>query len=178
MPKLTHKKLVDVLDYSKETGVFKWKKRTSNRVCVGDIAGASHSKDGYIQIYISGEKFYAHRLAWFYVNREWPVGSIDHMNVNRRDNRISNLRILSKQENAQNVFKATTRSKTGLLGVGVSTSGNYVAQIRYGGKLHYLGVYKTPEDAHKVYMEHKLKHHYGYNRTNTDAAAIERADKL
>ncbi len=68
MYKLTHDKLLEVLEYDPERGVFVWKVARSNRVKIGSQAGVFHQQSGGRYISIDNEKFMAHRLAFFYVN--------------------------------------------------------------------------------------------------------------
>ena len=64
---LTHDRLLTVLHYGKETGIFTWLVSAAHRIKVGDVAG-SPSGRGYRKIMIDGEKYYAHRLAWLLTN--------------------------------------------------------------------------------------------------------------
>lgn len=78
---ITAERLRELLEYDEDTGVFKRKARTSNRISIGDIAGSSDAK-GYVCIRVGGKTYKAHRLAWLYVYGEWPTGEIDHINHN------------------------------------------------------------------------------------------------
>jgi HNH endonuclease len=88
--KLTAERLRERLHYDAETGVFTRRVGSSN-ARAGDVAGSVHST-GYVRISIDGGKYTAHCLAWFYVHGVWPSDQIDHINRNRSDNRIANLR--------------------------------------------------------------------------------------
>src|SRR6185369_17158117 len=101
MPKLTHARLTEVMDYSPETGVFAWKKATSPRVCVGERAGVI-AANGRRYIAIDSEKFMAHRLAWFYSNGEWPIGDVRQKNGNFDDCQLSNLEAVSRSVSSRN----------------------------------------------------------------------------
>ena len=87
---LTTDRLKELLHYDQDTGVFTWNVRRSGKTPAGSVAG-SYDAYGYIQIRISPFRYKAHRLAWFYVNSEWPKFCIDHINGVRDDNRISQL---------------------------------------------------------------------------------------
>ncbi|MDD0156969.1 HNH endonuclease signature motif containing protein, partial [Shigella flexneri] len=78
-----------------------WKKKLSARGAVGKVAGTISY--GYNAINIDGVRYFAHRLAWLYVYGEWPKQEIDHIDRNRRNNAISNLRDVSRVVNALNV---------------------------------------------------------------------------
>jgi hypothetical protein len=65
---------------------------------------------GYLRITVLGKSYYAHRLAWFYMNGEWP-DQIDHINGIKSDNRIENLRNVTVQQNNQNKLNAQTPQK-------------------------------------------------------------------
>lgn len=152
-PQLTHERLIDVLNYNPQSGSFVWKKRTSNRVKVGDVAGRSHVM-GYRQLGIDGETFWEHRLAMFYMNREWPLDDVDHINGNPSDNRFENLRCATHQQNIHNASGWENATST-FKGVSWCADGKrrkrWLAQIKHNGKWHYLGRYYTEEEASQAY---------------------------
>src|SRR5690606_17410776 len=98
---LTVERLRQVLDYDKDSGVFRWKVATAHRTIVGEEAGTIN-QNGYRIIRVDACRYRAHRLAWFHVHGEWPSDFVDHQNGNKLDNRISNLREADKRQNAQN----------------------------------------------------------------------------
>jgi len=94
----------------------------------------------------------------------FPNGILDHINGNKSDNRIENLRESDHQKNSQNQRKATKRNLTGFLGVSVDRScipRPYVARIKAGGKNIRLGQFQTPEQAHEAYVKAKRELHAG-----------------
>jgi len=117
---------------------------------------------GYLQIYIDRRPYLAHRLAWLYVHGEWPgSGYIDHVNGNKLDNRLNNLREATNGQNMQNQVRPHKNNRSGYLGVSRSRD-RYVAQIRKNNKTYHLGVFDTPEDAHARYLHEKQRlHEYG-----------------
>ena len=100
-PPLTAERLREVLSYDPDTGEFRRKVRTSNRIKAGEISG-SEDGSGYKRIRVDGRKYKAHRLAWLYVHGRWPEKQLDHENNIRSDNRIKNLREATNAQNAQN----------------------------------------------------------------------------
>lgn len=143
MSKLSLARLKDVLSYDSTTGLFTWKKRTSNqsRVIIGQIAGTnSGAANGYINICIDGSIHRAHNLAWFYEHGVWPE-YLDHKNGNGGFNAIGNLREVSTHtSNMQN--KKVYRSNTsGVTGVARSLEGNWKVRINDKGKTVNLGTH-------------------------------------
>jgi hypothetical protein len=112
---ITQKQLKELLSYDSNTGVFTWIKKTSNRAPVGNVAGYLNH-DGYVYIKINNKIYSAHRLAWLFTNKAYPENMIDHINGNRSDNRICNLREATRVENAYNQKKQKNNT-SGVKGV-------------------------------------------------------------
>lgn len=149
-----------ILRYEPDTGLFFWRVSINSRSPEGSQAGTD--RYGYTVITINRFKYRAHRLAWFFSNGIWPQGVIDHINGNRSDNRIKNLRDVTVAVNTQNQKRANRDSKTGVLGASKHQLCNkYSAQITINNKHIYLGLFATPELAHKAYLEAKRKIHKG-----------------
>ena len=91
----------EFLRYEPESGKFFWVKSPSSKAPVGSEAGALNS-GGYRQIKLRGARYYAHRLAWWFVNGVEPRDELDHVNGSPDDNRIANLRECGRCENMQN----------------------------------------------------------------------------
>ena len=155
---MDQQRLRELLDYDAETGRFVWR-QANKRVKAGTVAGYV-GNDGYVRIRASGTRFLAHRLAWFYVHGTWPAGEIDHINGDRSDNRIANLRDVSRLTNRQNMRRAQADNRSGLLGVSL-TNNRCKASIRSGGKNHHLGYFASPEAAHAAYVAAKRQTHEG-----------------
>lgn len=118
--------------------------------------------DGYIALYLFGKQHYAHRLAWFYVNGQMPEMCIDHINGDRSDNRISNLRSVDYQINGQNLRAAHRDNKTGLLGVSFNKKEQkFIGQLTTGGHPKWMQRFDTAEAASAAYLEEKRRRHAG-----------------
>ena len=152
MSTLTAARLRELLDYSPETGKFRWRTTGKGRCRVkgGDQPGYI-GNHGYRSIGVLGREYLAHRLAWLYVHGEWPSKFPDHINLDKLDNRIANLRAASKSQNSAN--RGAPKSNTsGFKGVWWSKVGNkWTAAITVGGKAQHLGYFATPEAGHAAY---------------------------
>jgi len=101
----------------------------------------------------------AHMLAWLIVYGEWPNGQIDHINGDRLDNRIKNLRVVTQQQNAFNRVLYKNNS-SGVKGVSWSIAQQaWHAQIRVTGKRIHLGFFKSKNDAANAYAAASAKFH-------------------
>jgi hypothetical protein len=146
MNTLTPDQIKQLLAYDPSTGAFVWRPRDgwrNNRA--GRLAGAV-GKDGYVRISIQRKSYLAHRLAWAHVYGEWPSHWLDHVNRNRADNRIINLRGASAGANAQNTPRYQN-NKSGCKGVYAHSWGKWEAYITINRKRIYLGVYESLQDA-------------------------------
>lgn len=145
---LSQNKLKSLLEYDKHTGFFSWKENRQ-KVKIGDVAG-HNSKNGYCYIMIDGKSYRSHRLAWLYVYGGFPKNQIDHINRNKLDNRLENLREASKELNARNKGLRKT-NKSGVTGVHWSKRyGKWVAKISALGKNYTIGRYDHFYDAVKA----------------------------
>lgn len=147
---LTHARLLELLHYDPETGIFTWRVNRYGcngacRVKAGDVAG-TRAKDGRCRICIAGHSVRSHRLAWFYMTGEWPL-LIDHRNGDNSDDRWTNLRKATRSQNQFNV-KRHVDNKSGVLGVyRYARSGKWLAHICVNYKRIHLGTFETREAA-------------------------------
>lgn len=159
MKTLAIEKLNSIVSYEKETGFLFWKKHKNQSSKEGSVAG-SVDCEGYVTVRTAWGAFKAHRIAWAIHFNEWPKSFIDHINGNKSDNRIENLRIASHSQNCQNKRKALPSSKSGLIGAMFdNTTGRYRSRIWVGKKRISLGSFKTAEEAHAAYIEAKRELH-------------------
>jgi HNH endonuclease/AP2 domain len=149
-PELTQARLRELLDYNPETGVFVWKMKASMRTKIGSVAGSSHC-GRYLQVKVQTKKYLMHRLAWFYSYGVWPANEIDHINGNKIDNRLDNLREASRSQNEANKF-IRIDSASRIKGVcWKKQNKKWKAEICVNKKRIYLGYYDTSEDAQAAY---------------------------
>jgi HNH endonuclease/AP2 domain len=141
-------KLRELFSYDPEKGSFRWNGEA------GYISG-----NGYRYISVEGKKRLSHRLAWLMHYGEEPNGLVDHINGDRTDNRIQNLRLATYSQNSANA-KLHTRNTSGLKGASWMPKKNrWQATITVKNKQMNLGYFKTKEAAHDAYMAAAKKYH-------------------
>ena len=143
---LTAEYLRSILHYDQETGIFTRKVSTANQVKAGDIAG-SPDGHGYLCIMVGSRLYRAHRLAWLYIHGSWPTGQIDHINRNRTDNRIANLRDVSHKQNGQNRSKPSNNTSGHPGVVWHKRISKWQVKIKHNYKYIHIGYFTTIEDA-------------------------------
>mgnify|MGYP000058039159 CR=1 FL=1 len=161
---LTSEYVAKRLNYNSETGVFTWKTPTAARLKPGDIAGTIH-KTGYVKIILDGISYWAHRLAWLYYYKEWPKGEayqIDHINGNKADNRICNLRLVTNKKNTRN---------HGLYKHNISGTSGVCFNMQQGKWQAYI---RTNEKCEKKYKQKHLGYFLNYEEA---VAARKQAEK-
>jgi hypothetical protein len=139
----------EFLAYDPFTGnLFQKKKRP--KVKVGSIAGGLNP-DGYRYIQLLGVKYPAHRLVWLIENKQLPVKTLDHIDGNKSNNHITNLREVTNKQNTENRGKQRN-NKTGYKGVSFNNRlQKFVAQIQHNYTPIYIGIYLTAYEAHLAY---------------------------
>lgn len=145
--------LKEALSYCPKTGIFRWKKPTSNRVKVGDVAGSLRD-DGYVEIRFKGVLYSAAKLAWWFTTGD--VIMPDHKNRVRHDNSIENLRPATY---SQNLANRLTHNAIGFRGVSRTRNG-FAAQICCDYQVYNLGTFASAELAHAAYKK-KAKELFG-----------------
>lgn len=114
---LTQKRLKELLHYNPDTGVFTWRSSNSNRVMSGSEAGCKlKNRKPYILIRIDGKIYASHRLAFLYMLGDQPKDHVDHIDGNGLNNKWSNLRDVTNQENHKNM-KLVKSNTSGICGV-------------------------------------------------------------
>ena len=162
---ITHEQLKKLVRYNKITGLFC--RRIDGKHCkAGDVIGNLDESNGYVRLTVEGQKFWAHRLAWFYVKGEWPEFQVDHWDRNRSNNRWKNLRSATQTQNNGNGPIPKTNT-SGFKGVTFDSRINmFVAQIGFEGKNYRLGLYDNPEEAGARYDVDAVRLFGEFARTN------------
>lgn len=157
-------RLTELLSYDPETGKITWRvNRYANHNSLAAAAGSivgSITVSGYRFVRID-QKFnvYLHRAAWAMHHGEWPEGDVDHINMDRLDNRIINLRIASRSQNLSN-RGANRNNKLKTKGVTLTKNGRFNAEIWKDYKKHYIGRFDTLDEAREAYFS-KAKEIHG-----------------
>ena len=158
---ITAERVRELFDYDPDTGLF------TRRIAIGyrgrfrkgDIPGTDN-KNGYIRIIVDYKKYYAHRLAWLHVFGYLP-DEIEHIDNNKSNNRIVNLRSATHAQNSSNAPKR--RRNAGLKGA-YPYKGRWKSSIASAGKQIHLGVFDTAEEAHDAYVAAAKKYHGDFHQ--------------
>lgn len=148
-----------VASYSRELGAFFYKTDGAH-FRRGDRVGSECG--GYLNAKVCGRSFRVHRLVWLFEHGEFPDRHIDHVDMDRKNNRIENLRLATPSENVCN-SRVRPSNQLGIKGVG-RDRGKYRARITVDGVCYYLGAYATPEAARKRWLEAALFYHGEFAR--------------
>jgi hypothetical protein len=140
------------LRYEPETGKLFWRdcedmpKHWRSRFA-GKEAFTPKTGHGYLHGRLAGKKIYAHRMVWAIYYGEWPQEQLDHINGDRADNRIFNLREVSNTENAKN-RGLMSNNKSGVCGVyWCKANQNWTASVKINGKNKHLGSFSDISEA-------------------------------
>ena len=141
--------LKDVYAYNPETGIFTWK-INKTRARAGASTGCPN-RGGYLRTVYEGVTYSVARLAWFLYYNEWPKNDLDHINGNRIDNSLKNLRLATRQQNMANK-KYHKNSSSNFKGVYWRKSiKKWVASISLNKERFYLGAFNDEIEAARAY---------------------------
>jgi hypothetical protein len=150
-----------LFDYDWVTGEMTWAVRTKGAV-LGARAGCPQT-DGYLQVTVRQRRHVVHRVVWLWWYGQWPQQFIDHINLDKGDNRIANLRDVTRSMNQQNQRTVGRTSISGLIGAHyVKRLGRYSSSISVDKRTTHLGFFDTAEEAHACYLEAKARIHPGW----------------
>ena len=151
---LTHERLHKLYEYNPDTGLLM--SRTYNK-------SVGYNHNGYLVVDIDGKHVKIHRIVWMMVHGKWPEPMIDHINGNKKDNRLCNLREVSPKQNQENRtfgFSKSGLPKSGYKGVHWNRFTNkWVASIGHNKKVIYLGSFTDPQKASFAYRQAAQKIH-------------------
>jgi len=160
---ITQKRLHDLFTY-REDGNLIWKVCNSNRATIGKVAGYLNDR-GYLQARIDKKACGVHRLIFLYHHGYLTPGmEIDHIDGNPGNNRIDNLREVTRSQNLQN-SKISSNNTSGVKCVfWDKKSKKWMVRIVANGKIKNLGRYITLEEAEALVKEAREKYHGEYGR--------------
>lgn len=158
MTELSYAEASEAFSYNSLTGELIWKKRTSNRIKIGETAGTVITCNGlhYWSVCLNRKKVLNHQVVWLLQTGHWPEDQIDHIDGNPLNNRIENLRECSQAQNTKNQ-KRHRHNTSGINGVALS-KGKWRAYI--GRKATHLGTFATKEEAIAARLRAEERLHY------------------
>jgi hypothetical protein len=149
----------ELFTYDASTGELRWRVKRWGHL-PGALAGTT-MRSGHRRVMVNGcGNFLVHRVVWLMVHGNWPIVDIDHINGDPGDNRLCNLRDVSRSVNIQNLKRAMRTNKSGLLGV-TKVCQKWKAGINLFGEKVHLGTFDTPELAQEAYLKVKRHFHEG-----------------
>jgi hypothetical protein len=151
---LNQQKLLELFEY--KNGDL-YNKKSRQRAKAGELAG-SMLKDGYRQVHLSNKSYKVHRII-FMMQYGYLPPQIDHINGNRSDNHIENLRPATNATNQYN-RKPQKNNTTGHKNIHwCNRSQKYVVSFRIDGKLSSYGYFKDINKAKNVAMQKRIELH-------------------
>ena len=165
MLELRYEEVAKLFTYDRETGVLYWRIRDRNTIRRKYVAGSSKgAKDGYRQVRIKGKKYLEHRIIMMLCFGHIPENAeIDHINHVRNDNRLCNLRFVTRSENRRNQ-SVNSKNTTGVTGVCFyKRLQKYIARIRVNREFIHLGTFETLEEAAAARAEANVKFNFNNN---------------
>lgn len=156
---ISHQMVSDALEYVADTGILVWKEKPRN-LCKSDSEykrwnsvhrgkeAGGIGQSGYKRLKLFGLDMLLHRVIWFLHNKAWPDHEIDHVNGDKCDNRLENLRADTPSQNSRN-RRLPAHNTSGVIGVAPSRSrGKWIAHIMSTtGENIYLGTFESVEMA-------------------------------
>lgn len=157
---MNYERLLELSNYDVDTGKLYNKVWRCGRAPIGKEIGHLNST-GHLTAVLDGRNYKVHRLVWLYHYKEWPKYDLDHIDGNKTNNKITNLRECKDGiVNQHNITKKREDNKSGYTGVSFDKSTQkWVAQVGYKGDRLHLGLYDSPEKAHLAYLKKKRQLH-------------------
>lgn len=143
-------RLMELFNYDSSTGKITWRVAHNNRCPIGSEAG--WWSKGYRVLTVDRERIPAHQAVWMIVYGQWPLSDLDHIDTDKANNRISNLREATMSQNLANANRRSD-NQSGFKSVHWhNTRNKWTAQINIGGKRRHLGLFATAAEAHAAYV--------------------------
>ena len=163
MKDLTQEEAIRLFDYNPETGDLTRLVNVSNTKA-GDLIRSIDGM-GYFRLSCNGHSYLAHRVIWLMVYGEFPLDQIDHINGIKKDNRIDNLRDVSRSENGRN-SKKSIKNTSGFIGVQYDKRRNnwYARAQDSDFNTKYLGSFANKSDAVNARLKAEIE--YGYHENH------------
>lgn len=157
-----YQKFSNWFSYDPETGDLRWNK-TRGSAKAGHLVNCVNS-EGYLVVALDGKQYRSHRIGWLLHYGEWPVSDLDHIDLDKTNNRIANLRECNDAQNQWNTKREAGKSR--YKGVDWHTkTGRWRARIRIGsGQRIELGYFATEELAADAYAAAAVKYHGEFQR--------------
>ncbi len=158
----TVERVRELVRYEPDSGNLVWITRRKGQHPPGSVAGTL-GRDGYIKVRIDGLTYQAHRLIWLWFTGAWPENEIDHINLDKSDNRWCNLRPATHMENMINVRVR----RDGLKGAYFDKKKkHWYSNIRVKNKQFRIGTFSCEMDAHLAYCRASKEYHGEFSRTS------------
>ncbi|NBW23602.1 MAG: Pathogenesis-related transcriptional factor and ERF protein [Caulobacteraceae bacterium] len=149
MKKPKYEEVAKILDYNPKTGKFFRKINTGSFGRIGEVLGYT-TKRGYRKTSVCNIQLYDHQLAWLLFYSKWPDRQIDHINGNRSDNRISNLREATVSQNALNrSYQSNSKTKYKCINWKPDRK-KYRVKIGVNKKYYHIGYFVNLDEAIKA----------------------------
>jgi hypothetical protein len=184
-PKLTAKRVREVLDCDPSTGTLRWRERPGhpdfNARLAGKPAGKLDPTNGYLRLMIDGRHQYVHRMVWLHTRGYLPSKDLDHIDGDRTNCAISNLGPATRAQNNYN-RRSRPRSRPSPRGSWQNRRGKFQVKIETGGangkrgKCVYLGTFSTAEAAERAYWDGIEALHGEFAFTARPVSAPEREE--
>ena len=161
---LEYREALELFRYDYETGVLYWRWRVNNRVPKTLEAGSQNKSNGYLYVKVHGRRYLVHRVVMLMCYGFCGEGlDVDHINHVRNDNRLCNLRFVTRSENSKNQ-SLSSKNTSGVTGVDFSKAHKkYRARIRVNREFIHLGYFDTLEEASAARAEANLKYKFNNN---------------
>nr|DAV34081.1 MAG TPA: homing endonuclease [Caudoviricetes sp.] len=163
---LEYREALELFRYDYETGVLYWRRRVNSRVPKTLEAGTQRksNSDGYLNVSVNGRLYPVHRVVMLMCYGFYGEGlEVDHINHVRNDNRLFNLRFVTRSENRKNQ-SVSSKNTSGVTGVYFSKAKKkYIAQIKVNRETIYLGIFDTLEGATEARRQADRKYKFNNN---------------